>query len=503
MGMERRNITLEKKHLEIISPLLEKHEGNISACIREIIDFADLMVKNHGSLENAISDSLSNEKIENQRVLVDQLLWQWLLETSHGMLPAKEVVASLIGPVDKLDHISFAGKVNDLCIRLGWKTKVRFKSPISYVLSGGSENQRELISKILCIYLVNHCIGIELISNTYSLTTIDVAGRSSGNEAYEDCVNHLGFMDRSLKEVAQSPDFWNSLITAHLNTDYHMVTIHRKDYERLLSAGAEVDTDIFSVYTGLPCCDVNLQRLLPLIKSIFETSRIVDKIEVDRDILRIFHSYTAPEAIEHITGTILNILELNGYHFEAIHVSSIIILQHKTEIEGRITELVNNLLRAKGGFNHELLTFLMLLDGIKEKTEINSTVEILGMRMGEQILKEYGKQFNVNEWDMESFKEAFSNIDRKLGRESMLELIDPHVMHYVVRSCQIVHRQGKFNKHLCNLTHGLLKGAVNYVFKGDAAIRPKQTIGHGDGLCEFYIVLQKRLRMPADKSHEL
>ncbi|MDF1532794.1 MAG: hypothetical protein P1P72_10850 [ANME-2 cluster archaeon] len=229
----------------------------------------------------------------------------------------------------------------------------------------------------------------------------------------------------------------------------------------------------------------------------------MDKIEVDRDIMRIFHSYTAPEAIENITGTILTILELNNYHFEAIHVSSIIILQHKTEIEGRITELVNNLLKAKGGFNHELLTFLMLLDGITDKTEIYSTVEILGVRMGEQILKEYGRQFNILDWDMESFKEAFSNIDRKLGRESMLELIDPNVMHYVVNSCQIVHRQGKFNKHLCNLTHGLLKGAVNYVFKGDAAIRPNQTIGQGDSMCEFYIVLQKRLPMPADKSHEL
>lgn len=418
-------------------------------------------------------------------------------------MPAREVVASLIGPVDELDHVWLAGQVNDLCVRLGWKTKVSFNPSKTYALSGGSENQRVLISKIICMYLVNHCIGIELISNTYSLTTIDVANRSSEDEAYEDCVNHLGFLDRSLKEVAQSPDFWNSLIAAHINTDYHMVTVHRKDYERMLSVGAEVDSDIFSVYTGLPCRDINLQRLLPLIKSVFETSRIVDKIEVDRDILRIFHSYLTPEAIENITGTILDILELNGYRYEAIHVSSIIILQHKTEIEGRITELVNNLLRAKGGFNHELLTFLMLLDGIKEKTEINSTVEVLGVRMGEQILMEYGKQFNIKDWNMESFKEAFSNIDRKLGRESMLDLIDPNVMHYVVSSCQIVHRQGKFNRHLCNLTHGLLKGAVDYVFNGDAAIKPKQTIGQGDSLCEFYIVLQKRLRMPADGSHEL
>ena len=90
-----------------------------------------------------------------------------------------------------------------------------------------------------------------------------------------------------------------------------------------------------------------------------------------------------------------------------------------------------------------------------------------------------------------------------MGRKSVLELIDPNVMHYTVSSCQIVHRHGKFNKHLCNLTHGLLKGAVDYVFKGDATIKPKQKIGLGDRLCEFYIVLQKKLPMPTDESHNL
>ncbi|MCL7416124.1 MAG: hypothetical protein M8349_08740 [ANME-2 cluster archaeon] len=501
--MERRNITLEKKHIEILSPLLEKHEGNISASIREIIDFADLMIKNHGSLENAITDSLSSERIENQRVLVDQMVWQWLLETSRDMLPAIEVVDSLIEPVDELDHFRFVERVNELCIRLGWKTKIHFTPPKTYLLTGSSENQRILISKIICLYFVNHCVGIEHISNTYSKTRIDIISRSSESEAYQDCIKYLGSLNMSINEIMHNPGFWNSLINTHINTDYHMVTIHRKDYERLISAGVGADTDIFSVYTGLPCREINLQRLLPIVKSIFETSRIVDKIEVDRDILRIFHSYTNPDAIENITRTILNILELNGYHYEAIQVSSIIILQHKAEIEGRITELVNNLVKAKGGFNHEMLTFLIFLDGIKEKTEINSTVEKLGERMGEQIIKEYGKQFKVKDWDMETFKEAFSNIDCKLGRESMLELIDPNVMHYVVSRCQIVHRQGKFNKHLCNLTHGLLMGAVDFVFKGGATIKPKQKIGEGDSLCEFYIVLKKRLRMPADKSYDL
>jgi len=123
--------------------------------------------------------------------------------------------------------------------------------------------------------------------------------------------------------------------------------------------------------------------------------------------------------------------------------------------------------------------------------------------MGEQIIKEYEREFDIGEWDLETFKTAFSDIDLKLARESDLELIDPNVMHYVVTKCQFVHPHGKFNIHLCNITHSLLKGATDYVFKGDAVIKSKKTIGRGDDLCEFYIVLPTKLTMPSSRSYDL
>jgi predicted hydrocarbon binding protein len=501
--MERRNITLEKKHLNILSPLLEKNDGNISASIREIIDFADMMIKSHGSLENAMDDAVSSERIEIQRVLVDQMIWQWMLEMNRGILPEIEIVKSLFGPVPEFKFEDFVKSINNLCIRLGWKTRTEFKELMTYQLTGGSENQRELILKIISLYLVDEKIGIEYLSNRYSITTIRFINRNNKTEAYDDCIRYLGYMDRSIKEIRSKPDFWNLLIGSHINTQYHMVTIPRKNYENLISNNINANTDLFSIFTGQPCKEINLQRLLPLIKSVFETSRIIDRIEIEQDILKVYHSYTIRASIEAVTNTILNILEKNGYHYEAADASGIIVLIHKTEIDGRITELVDNLLSARAGFDYELMTFLIFLDGIKEKSDINFAVEKLGKRMGEQILKEYESEFNIEEWDMEKFKDAFSNIDKKLGRESNLELIDPNVMHYIVDKCQIVHPHGQFNKHLCNLTHWLLKGAVEYVFKGDAIIKSKKLIGSGDDFCEFYVVFTSRVRMPISKSYEL
>ena len=503
MIMERRNITLEKKHLDILSPLLKKNQDNISASIREIIDFADIMIKSYGSIENAIDDAVSIERIENQRLLVDQAIWQWILECSRGLLPEKGIVESLIEPHFFSDIEGLATQFNDLCINLGWKTKINFKEPIIYILSGGSENQRELIAKLICSCLIDQKIGINVLSHRYSLTKLEMVERNSQNEAYNDCLTHLGYLDTSINEIKSRQEFWNYLIKTHIYNGYQMVTVHRKNYEQLNSGIKPVDTDIFSIFSGMPCININLQQLLPVIKSVFETSGIVDRVEIDQDTLKIFHSYTIDKAIKATTRTVLNILEQNGYHYEAIQTSSIIILQHKTEIDGRITELVDNLISSKGNFNHELMTFLIFLDGIKDKSLINNKANELGFRMGEQILMEYEKEFNITDWDLEKFKDAFSDIDQKVGRESNLELIDANVMHYIVSKCQIAHRHGKFKIHLCNLTNGLLKGAVDYAFKGDAVIKVEKMIQKGDDFCEFYIVIETKLKMPIDESYDL
>ncbi|MCD4797593.1 MAG: hypothetical protein K8R19_01095, partial [Methanosarcinales archaeon] len=343
------------------------------------------MIKSHGSLENAIDDAVSSEKIENQRVLVDKLVWQWLLGNSQGILPEKGIVKGLFEPVPYPYIDNLVEQVNDLCIRLGWRTKTRFEPSSTYILSGGSEGQRALILKLICLFIADYNIGIEHISNRYSETSIRFIERNNASEAYRDCLVHLGDLGITIKEIRTKQEFWKTLVGTHINTNYQMVTIHRKNYEKMMSGQATDDTDLFLIYTGLPRRDINLQALLPMIKSVFETSRIVDRIDIDQDQLTIFHSYSNKEVIESITETLVNILKMNGYHYEPVEVSSLIVLQHKREIEGRISELVDSLMSSRGGFSNELMAFLIFLDGIKDKKEIYTTVEKLGIRMGEQI----------------------------------------------------------------------------------------------------------------------
>ena len=50
--MIRKNISLKKDDLKKIEPIVDKHEGNLSAAIREVINFADYAINKFGDLES-------------------------------------------------------------------------------------------------------------------------------------------------------------------------------------------------------------------------------------------------------------------------------------------------------------------------------------------------------------------------------------------------------------------------------------------------------------------
>jgi hypothetical protein len=51
--MIRRNISLYEEDMKKIEGIVEKHEGNLSTAMREIIDFVDFMLRKFDSLEEA------------------------------------------------------------------------------------------------------------------------------------------------------------------------------------------------------------------------------------------------------------------------------------------------------------------------------------------------------------------------------------------------------------------------------------------------------------------
>ncbi|MDL5502977.1 MAG: hypothetical protein QSU88_07160, partial [Candidatus Methanoperedens sp.] len=64
-----------------------------------------------------------------------------------------------------------------------------------------------------------------------------------------------------------------------------------------------------------PIREIPLTEMLHLIKEVFETSRIVNRVEIDKDTLVLFHSYRDRAAIEKLRKSAHALLEANGHMY--------------------------------------------------------------------------------------------------------------------------------------------------------------------------------------------
>ena len=91
--MLRKNISLSDSHLRLLDPLLKKHQGNLSAAMRDIIDFTGYVTENLGSLETA--KDLLKEKNHARDLTLNRIygvtipltIFRWLLADRKGGLP--------------------------------------------------------------------------------------------------------------------------------------------------------------------------------------------------------------------------------------------------------------------------------------------------------------------------------------------------------------------------------------------------------------------------------
>ncbi|MBW6517950.1 MAG: hypothetical protein K0A89_05560 [ANME-2 cluster archaeon] len=165
--MLRKNVSISNNHLKIIDPILKKNNGNLSATIRDIIDFTGFIVKKFGSIENA-KEELSKEN-HSHDYYVDSIygitmplsMFRWLLESrDKSNLPIIEEVTQLFMPESggATDLESVIKDINDKNSLLKWPLyiKTHIEGEKYIILISGSDT---LINKfgamLLSMYLAN------------------------------------------------------------------------------------------------------------------------------------------------------------------------------------------------------------------------------------------------------------------------------------------------------------------------------------------------------------
>lgn len=477
----RKHISIEKKYVDKIKPLLEKHEGNFSAAIREIIDIAI-----DGRMALTHSDYV---------MLFDMPIANFLLSKTNGIIPEKDILYKIANPLlfnsvsATLEYFNMKFKEMRWGIVLSAKCNDDTVPTTAVTTITGENNQLiDLAAKIFSLYLaVEKHLGIKSVYKRTRSMEITYKIRGSEEAGINDIYRHLGHMQELFFEIEDRPDFWRKIVKKYRNSSYKTIAIHKTTFEELLAKKTPVGEIGIELMAKRPIKDIPHREFLSILKEVYESSCVADNFDIEEDTIKVFHSYGNPRAIETLKNIILNQLKANGHTYTAKSTRNLIIFRHMPEIGIKISELINNLNKSSSNFDKELVAFLTFLGSLKDEPDISESIRVLGYMMSKQIFIEYEKEHNIRAWDLDTFQKAFSILDSKIGRESVWKSVNKNSALYTVKICNLPLLKGEFNIDICQLARGFFKGALEHVFKGDADVKVIKQLTHGDDMCEVRI----------------
>lgn len=173
--MLRKNVSISDLHLKMLDPLLKKHEGNLSAAMRDIIDFTGFVTENMGSLETA-KDLFKerNHAIEETRsriygVTIPLTMFRWLLSCRKCELPPLHEAIQLFQPhnVNIYDLKSLSKVMNEEISYLNWPVSVYIGyegEHVSIQITGIVPEINSFYANLIAMFLANNRNPLKIIN---------------------------------------------------------------------------------------------------------------------------------------------------------------------------------------------------------------------------------------------------------------------------------------------------------------------------------------------------
>ena len=212
----RKNISLYEHDLKKIEGLIEKHEGNLSAAMRDLIDFVDFMLRKFGTLEEA-------RKIERRirGISIPNMMLYWFLTYTDACLPDENVTRSveeirMIETISQLKNIADLGFAVDICVDADDD-----RNPSQVMLQvSGNQMHAEFVAKLAACFLAE-TKGLAVKDVARQATTITVTLRRRGELGSEvaykamrdSLLQHFGERHVMMQDILHRPRFWNEVIT--------------------------------------------------------------------------------------------------------------------------------------------------------------------------------------------------------------------------------------------------------------------------------------------------
>lgn len=340
----RKNITLEYIHLKKLEPLINKHEGNLSAAIRDSIDMADVALLQFGTFEKAIKGITTETKkltgreqsIESgKNVLIASPVFQWMLKWTQGIPLDHEILDELLDPL-KIKTISELDKhINAISRESGWNCEVSIfcmdnmdPETATVAVTGNNELYRDFLAQLVIMFMVyNMGLDIDVIYRRATSTRIDLKKREDRGPM-SAANDHFGYLKDAVDEFVSRKEFWKNLVEIFRLLNYNMVSLHKDQYEQILAGNTPLDIGIFESLSKKHISSISHPEFLELLKKTHESMQIIDKIELLDNGLNIYHNYKNELAVKKLKDYYISLLNANGHQYEAKYSSSLLVLNH-------------------------------------------------------------------------------------------------------------------------------------------------------------------------------
>jgi hypothetical protein len=220
--MIRKNISLYEEDIKKIERMVGKHEGNFSAAMREIIDFADFMLRKFGNLEEA-------KKIERRTkgVCIPNTMLNCFLTYTDACLPDEDAAGS-IEEICAIESVFDLAEIADIGFAVDIKVDAdndRNPSEVTVRLTG-ERAHTEFVAKIMACFLAeNKGLAVEDVFRHTAFTTVKLKkGGEGGREregdykkVRESLIKHFGERHLMMQVILNKPRFWNAMINAIAN----------------------------------------------------------------------------------------------------------------------------------------------------------------------------------------------------------------------------------------------------------------------------------------------
>jgi len=340
----RKNISLEPNYLKKLEPLTSKHNGNLSAAIRDAIDVAEVSLHRYGSIEEAISKIVSykkdltgrEESIESgKNILLSRPIFRWMLEFTKGILLENELFEEVLDPLKIITISELDKKINEISRESGWNCQISLfcmddinPTTATVTIAGDNEYYRDFVAQLVVMFLTNNKgLDIDVVHKRATSTRIDLKCREKGTQPVV-ANEYFGYLKDMMREFKSREEFWKNIVEIYSSVNYNMVSLYKNNYEELLAHNRPTDAGIFESISKKHISSIPHQDFLKLLKKTEESLLIVDKIEILENSINIYHDYKNEKGIQNIRDYYISLLKANGHEYEARYSTSLIVLNH-------------------------------------------------------------------------------------------------------------------------------------------------------------------------------